>query len=187
MFGTESHALNRARKRLDKGEANVAFMMEIDPSEIKNAYGRHVPILQVSDVIDQYPGLLPDGIEKHWVGDEYLALYRMPSWTLVGLINLWDDIPCSLSAWIFISLFHWRERLGVRDKAGIWGIIILFCNFFGLFLYLNASHGLDHLDRSSKFMCSFSHLFTTHFYIKYLGITLWQQGIYPLRPEQSKE
>ncbi|KAK6518442.1 hypothetical protein TWF506_005596 [Arthrobotrys conoides] len=78
MFGTENHALNWARKQLRRGKAQIAMMMEIDPDEIKNAFGRYIPILRVSEVIENNPSLLPDGIEKDWVRDEYLALYKIP-------------------------------------------------------------------------------------------------------------
>ncbi|KAF3154779.1 hypothetical protein TWF106_006022 [Orbilia oligospora] len=83
MFGTESHAINWARKKIEKGIAQDATLMVIDPDKIKNAYGNPIPILKVRDVIEQYPGLLPNGIKESWVRNEFLALYKIPARAIV--------------------------------------------------------------------------------------------------------
>ncbi|KAF3097022.1 hypothetical protein TWF102_006463 [Orbilia oligospora] len=83
MFGTESHAINWAQKQIEKGIAQDAMLMVIDPDEIKNADDNPLPILKVQDVIEQYPGLLPNGIRESWVRDEFLVLYRIPARAIV--------------------------------------------------------------------------------------------------------
>ncbi|EGX52278.1 hypothetical protein AOL_s00043g67 [Orbilia oligospora ATCC 24927] len=87
-FGTQSHAFNWAQKQIDKGRARDATVMVIDPDKIKNANGNPIPILGVQDVIEQYPGLLPNGIHESWVRDEFLALYKIPARAIVDRYDI---------------------------------------------------------------------------------------------------
>ncbi|KAK6532266.1 hypothetical protein TWF281_006458 [Arthrobotrys megalospora] len=85
MFGDESHAIQWARKALRKRKARTAHIMEIDPSEIRNAHGALLPILQVGEIISQYPDLLPDGTQESYFHDEFLALYKIPEEAIMNI------------------------------------------------------------------------------------------------------
>ncbi|KAF3274003.1 hypothetical protein TWF970_008207 [Orbilia oligospora] len=88
-FGTESHAINWAQKQIEKGIAQDATLMVIDPNEIKKTSGKPFPILKVQDVIEQYPELLPNGIRESWVRDEFLVLYKIPAQAIVDQYDIW--------------------------------------------------------------------------------------------------
>ncbi|KAK6357867.1 hypothetical protein TWF730_007224 [Orbilia blumenaviensis] len=77
-FVSRKHALNWARKRLRQGKYGRAYIMKIDPREITNAEGGLLPILKLSDVIEDYPGILR-GVDKERIRNEYLALYIIPA------------------------------------------------------------------------------------------------------------
>ncbi|KAF3901878.1 hypothetical protein ABW21_db0200535 [Orbilia brochopaga] len=78
-FGTYNRAVRWARKQLRRFPGTSAYLMTIDPQEVTNARGRYNPILQVIDVVDQYPEMLPQNIREEWVDDEFLVLYKIPA------------------------------------------------------------------------------------------------------------
>ncbi|KAK6501128.1 hypothetical protein TWF481_008976 [Arthrobotrys musiformis] len=79
MFGDKKHALAWAKKKFIRDKARVVEIMEINPFEIKNAYNKFIPILQLRDVMERYPDLLPRAADLEWTNDEFLALYKVPA------------------------------------------------------------------------------------------------------------
>ncbi|KAF3910464.1 hypothetical protein ABW20_dc0108281 [Dactylellina cionopaga] len=85
MFRTKNRAIRWARKQLRRSPRQAAFIMTIDPQQITNKAGYHLPLLEMSDVADRYPDVLPDGIEERWVEDEFLALYKIPAEAIINV------------------------------------------------------------------------------------------------------
>ncbi|KAK6357869.1 hypothetical protein TWF730_007226 [Orbilia blumenaviensis] len=89
MFGSEDHAVNWAIKQIGRGRDVSASVMAIDPGQIKNSRNALLPILCLDDILSQYPDLVPDGKDKKWFEDEYLALYMIPESAIVNSYDVY--------------------------------------------------------------------------------------------------
>ncbi|EPS38866.1 hypothetical protein H072_7349 [Dactylellina haptotyla CBS 200.50] len=85
MFGTKSRAIRWARKYLVKNPGEEALIMEIDPFNITNSFGRRLPILRAGEIVKECPEFLPYWVEESYVNDEYLALYRIPGEAIMNV------------------------------------------------------------------------------------------------------